>query len=167
MKWLVKVDEFGGEYIYTPVMRTDSKVLPRQYNAIFLDGPNVSPSEAYVDSSGEKLKVVVNDIKVTAKDAGKELNAGILTDSRSLLLSTSETGMIADVINLQYYIMDAAYIAALGETAILPSDSFDVGDELDTEEKVKSYAIEILRELHALKKKRWAKYSQTINGLGT
>lgn len=152
-------NEDGDIIDYRIEGNTENRQLPSNQYRI-LEGPKTKHPMASFD--GDKWVVIEDPSARTFVDAKESLTSGIQSDVGALVKSNSDTGILSDVIEIHYSITDAAFISTQGHLAEKDTTSFNTGDTLDTEQKVKDYYTEVLREIYLLRKTRWSTFRNAI-----
>ena len=154
MKWVVINNE--------PKFRTDSKNVPRLKGAVLMDGPDLPVDEVSVVNG----VVVANQAVQELKAEYKSMDDGVVLDAAPVFKTTNRESMLAFVDSYQLRIMVPEYFVSMGLLAEVTIGSFQVGDVLDTAEKVKDYHALILVDLDTKRNTRIGNYINKKTELG-
>lgn len=175
-KWLVEKiysevvtgqDENGNDIIertfdrYEPKYKVDKPVPARGKEVIYLEGPDLPPNQVKIelDEDGNPSVVEFTEVKeVQAKYV--EMDEGIIADSAPVFKTTNRESMLAFVDSFQLRIMAADLYVNDGLLADIAIGEFAIGDPLDTEEKIKSYYKQVLKDLDDKRNLKIADYLQ-------
>jgi hypothetical protein len=171
-KWLVKFDvtydEETGESTksnHAVKSETNGGVLPGNNYLFVKSDESVTHPLLRRNGSGE-WEIVQDDSREKLDKLDKDLDKDLKLASKGLSRSKESLNIVMDVMELHFYIDDAAFLADKGLIAERKTQTFNKGDQLDTESKVRTYALEVLRLFYANRKQRLDKYKQDRADLG-
>jgi hypothetical protein len=152
MRWVVNKD--GDDYEL--IMQTDAKVLPKGYsNAMFLAGPNKPKDELKVELQDGRPVIVDNVAQATINQAYSTMDANIISSgiqafgtNRIDSMTFFALGMLCRAIEPQRYLDAGAQF------------NDDLGDPLDTAEKMRDHYFAKLVQLDLQRMSEIATYLQ-------